>query len=90
MSGKRRRFTAESKKRVALDALRGERTEQALAAKHEGHPNQVSQWKKQAVEGLAAVFAAGRKTDADEALVKERHAKIGNGLQPALTMECPF
>ena len=48
----------------------------------------MSPWKKQAVEGLAAVFAAGRKTDADEALVKERHAKVGNGLQPALTMEC--
>ena len=36
------------------------------------------------------MFAAYRKTDADEALVKERHAKIGNGLQPALTMERDF
>ena len=63
MSGKRRRFTAEFKKRVALDALRGDGTVQALAAKHEVHPNQVSLWKKQAVEGLAAVFAGvGRQT----------------------------
>ena len=85
MTGKRRRFTAEFKKRVALDALRGDATVQALAAKHEVHPNQVSLWKKQAVEGLAEVFAAGRKADADEALVKELHAKIGE-----LTMERDF
>ena len=63
---------------------------QALTAKHEAPPNQVGLWKKQAVEGLAAVFAAGRETDADEALVKERHAKVGNGLQAALTMERDF
>ena len=51
MSGKRRRFTAEFKKRVALDALRGDSTVQALAAKHEVHPNQVSQWKKRGGRG---------------------------------------
>lgn len=55
MTGKRRRFTAEFKKRVALDAFRGDSTVQALAA-----PNQVSAWKRQAMEGLANVFAAGR------------------------------
>ena len=54
MNGKRRRFMAEFKKRVALDALRGERTEQALAAKHEVHPNRVGLWKKQAVGGRGA------------------------------------
>ena len=85
MTARRRRFTAEFKKRVALDALRGDVTVQALAAKHEVHPNQVSLWKRQAVEGLAEVFSAGRKADADEALVKELHAKIGE-----LTMERIF
>ena len=85
MTARRRRFTAEFKKRVALDALRGDVTVQALAAKHEVHPNQVSLWKRQAVEGLAEVFSAGRKADADEALVKELHAKIGE-----LTMERDF
>ena len=38
---RRRRFTADFKKRVALEALRGDRTVQAIAAKHEVHPNQV-------------------------------------------------
>ncbi len=41
-------------------------------------PNQVSQWKRQAVEGMADVFARGGKpTGVSEADVKELHAKIG-------------
>ena len=39
---KRRRFTADFKARVALEALRGDRTVQEIAAKHKVHPNQVS------------------------------------------------
>ena len=42
MATKRRRFTAEFKARVAMEALRGERTIQAIAAKHAVHPNQVT------------------------------------------------
>ena len=85
MTAKRRRFTADFKKRVALEALRGDRTIQELAAKHEVHPNQVSAWKRQAVEGLGEVFASSRKPGADEALAKELYAKIGE-----LTMERDF
>ena len=48
---KRRRFTAEFKARVALEALRGDRTIQKIAAKHKVHLNQVSTWKRQAVYG---------------------------------------
>ncbi len=39
---RRRRFTADFKKRVALEALQGGRTVQEIAARHEVHPNQVS------------------------------------------------
>ena len=42
MATRRRRFTAAFKKRVALEALRGEQPVQAIAAKHQVHPNQVS------------------------------------------------
>ena len=42
---------------MALEALRGDRTVQAIAAKHEVHPNQVGAWKRQAVDGLEDVFA---------------------------------
>ncbi|MDP6012161.1 MAG: transposase [Alphaproteobacteria bacterium] len=56
---KRRRFTAEFKARVALDALRGDKTIQEIAARHKVHPNQVSTWKRQAVDGLGEVFSNG-------------------------------
>ena len=48
----RRRFTADFKARVALEALRGDRTIQEIATKHKVHPNQVSTWKRQAVDGV--------------------------------------
>ena len=48
----RRRFTADFKARVALEALRGDKTIQEIASRHKVHPNQVSTWKRQAVDGL--------------------------------------
>ena len=56
MSGKRRRFSGEQKAKIALEALRGERTLQEIASRHQVHPNQVGAWKRQAIEGLAEVF----------------------------------
>ena len=49
---RRRRFSGDLKAKVALEALRGERTLQEIASKHQVHPNQVSTWKRQAIEGL--------------------------------------
>ena len=84
--GKRRRFTEQFKAKVALEALRGDKTIQEIAAKHQVHPNQVSQWKRQAMEGMADVFARGGKSDApSDAEVKELHARIGR-----LTIENDF
>ena len=61
MATKRRRFTAQFKTKVATEALRGERTIQAIAAKYQVHPNQVSGWKRQAQAGLEEVFAGATK-----------------------------
>ena len=47
----RRRFTGEFKAKVALEALRGDKTIQEIAARHRVDPNQVSTWKQRAVEG---------------------------------------
>ena len=58
MATRRRRFTAQFKAKVATEALRGERTIQAIAAKYQVHPNQVSGCKRQAQAGLEEVFAA--------------------------------
>ena len=83
----RRRFTADFKAKVALEALRGDRTIQEIAGRHKVHPNQVSAWKRQAVDGLDAVFSNGaEKASADrEAEIHDLHAKIGQ-----LTVERDF
>ena len=64
---------------MALEALRGEHTVQAVAAKHQVHPNQVSAWKRQAVEGLDEVFAhaRGKGGSEHEETIRALHAKIG-------------
>jgi len=83
----RRRFTADFKAKVALEALRGDRTVQEIAAKHAVHPNQVSAWKRQALDGLGAVFSNGADTARrdHEAEIERLHAKIGQ-----LTVERDF
>ena len=60
MATKRRRFTPEFNARVALEALRERDSVQAIARRRELHPNQVSTWKRQLLEGLPEVFARGR------------------------------
>jgi len=84
---KRRRFTADFKARVALEALRGDRTIQEIAVRHKVHPNQVSTWKRQAVDGLGEVFSNGaeRRQIDQETEVHDLHAKIGQ-----LTVERDF
>ena len=56
---KRRRFSGELKAKIALEALRGDRTLQEIASQHPVHPNQVSAWKRQARDGLGEVFSNG-------------------------------
>ncbi len=75
----RRRFTSGFKARVALEALRGDRTIQEIATKHKVHPNQVSTWKRQAMDGLGEVFSNApdkARMDHDDE-VRDLHAKIG-------------
>ncbi len=84
---KRRRFTGDFKAKVALDALRGDKTIQEIAARRKVHSNQVSTWKRQAMDGLDVIFSNGAdKAGADhEAEVHDLHAKIGQ-----LTVERDF
>ena len=53
---KRRRFSAEFKAKVALDALSGEMTLTELASKYGVHPNMISSWKRQARESIVESF----------------------------------
>lgn len=80
MSGKRRTFTAEFKAKVAVEAIKGQRTLSEIAQRYEIHPNQVSAWKRQAMEQLPAVFEDGRrrKRAADEAALRDQlYQQIG-------------
>ena len=56
---RRRRFSGDLKAKLALEALRGDRTLQEIASKHHVHPNQVSTWKRQAIKGFGEVFSNG-------------------------------
>jgi transposase len=79
MSGQRKRYSAEFKAKVALEAIRGELTVAQLVAKHGVHQTLINAWKKQAIEGMAGVFS-GRSEVAETARAEELeklHAKIG-------------
>ena len=81
MSRTRRSFSAEFKAKVALEALKGEEPIQAIAARHELLPVQVSQWKKEAQDRMAEVFAKPGKESREQILEAERqkelYARIG-------------
>src|SRR5678815_5535655 len=57
MSKNRRRFRADYKFRVALEAAKGQETLSELATKYGLHPNQISQWKRQLLDSGAEVFS---------------------------------
>jgi transposase len=78
---KRRNHDAAFKARVALEALKGERTVSELAAVYEVHPTMIHQWKKAPLEGAAGIFERGGQAAATagiaEETVRDLHAKTG-------------
>ncbi len=76
---KRRRFSADFKAKVALEAISGELTMSELAKKHGVHPNMIAGWKRQAIEGMAGLF--DKRTPSavqdQQSEVEKLHAKIG-------------
>jgi transposase-like protein len=80
----RRNHSAQFKAKVALATLRGDQTLAELALQFDVHPNQITQWKQQAVENLAATFEKGGDAKG-EIEIKDLHAKIGQ-----LTLENDF
>ena len=59
---KRRKFSAEFKAKVALEALTGELTLTELASKYDVHPTMIAGWKRQAKEGMVASFSGKAAT----------------------------
>jgi transposase len=77
---KRRNHDAGFKARVALDAVKGERTVSELAAEYGVHPTMIHRWKKTLLEGASDIFERGGRpqaADVDEETVRSLHAKIG-------------
>lgn len=76
---KRKRYSAEFKAKVALEAIREELTTGELAKKYGVHPTMISGWKKTAISNMASAF--GGKTQKEPPIspkdVEKLHAKIG-------------
>ncbi len=79
MPKSRRRHSAEFKFKVALEAAKGLRTFNEIATEFEVHPNLVSQWKQQLLDGGQALFhpSAGQSERESEALQSELYEQIG-------------
>ena len=75
----RRNHSADFKAKVALAAIRGEKTLIELSQQFDVHPNQIKQWKDQLLEGASGVFGGEAKSEAAAPAVdvKTLHAKIG-------------
>jgi transposase-like protein len=75
----RRRHSPAFKAKVALEALRGEKTISELASQYEIHPNQMMQWKKTLAEEAAGLFdnKSSKKPKDEKALVDRLYRQIG-------------
>ena len=82
----RRTHSPAFKVKVAVAAIKGDRTLSELATQFDVHPNQITAWKAQLQEGAAGVFGSGLATEAVPPVdLKLLHAKIGE-----LTLEKDF
>ena len=79
MGRQRKQYTGAFKGRIALEAIKGQRTVQELASAYEVHPNQVTTWKKHLITGASDIFSGAReRRDLAEELEKdELYRQIG-------------
>jgi putative transposase len=79
MAATRRRFSAAFKAKVAIEAVRGQKTAAELAGEYQVHPGQIIQWKKQLVQTAAELFAEGRRPEGreQEELMAQLYQQIG-------------
>jgi len=77
--GERRKYDSRFKAEVALEAIKNQQTISQIASQYGVHPNQVSKWKRKAVEGLVEVFSDGkeRKERDQQKLIDELYRQIG-------------
>ena len=79
MKNKRRNHSAAFKAKVALAAIKGDKTVAQLASQYEVHPTQIAQWKKQLLESLPEIFSCRRQNGQQdqELLTAQLYQQIG-------------
>lgn len=77
----RRKFSAEFKAKIAIEAIKERSSIEEIARRNELHPNQISVWKKEFLANAALIFASDEKNTNDknqqEALLDKLYAQIG-------------
>ena len=75
----RKRHSADFKAKVAMEAVKGQRTGNEIAGEYAVHPTQVAQWKRQLLEAAPGVFGAdnGRAAREQENLTDRLYQQIG-------------
>ncbi len=81
----RRNHSPVFKSKVALAAVKGDKTISDLSQQFDVHPNQITQWKTRLVDRMSIVFEGSGNADQPQVDIKTLHAKIG-----ALTLENDF
>jgi transposase len=79
MGKQRKQYTGAFKAKIALEAIKGQRTVQELATAHSVHPNQITTWKKQLAASAEDIFSGARerRDQADEQEKDELYRQIG-------------
>ena len=72
----RRKFSAEFKAKVVLEALKERNTVGDIARKYEVHPNQIHAWKKEFLNNASLVFSSGEKRVEDKKQQEEEREKL--------------
>ena len=78
MKRKRKKYSAEFKAKVALEAIKGEETLQQLAGRYGVHPTMITRWKKELIDNAPELFGRGSRRDKDiNAQIEELYRQIG-------------
>lgn len=78
----RKRYSPSKKAQIVLEALKEEKTLAQIAAEHQVHPNQISKWKAEALQGLPSLFAPEERATRAQQVAHQRelqdlYAEIG-------------
>jgi transposase-like protein len=80
MPGQRKRYSADLKAKIALEAIKAQKTANEIAIEYGVHPSQIAQWKKQALDGLPDLFStrASNQAKNEEELIARLYQQIGH------------